>query len=219
MNISNSQSERESHRLQELALDLFLEKSRWVAGASISRSGIGDSIVHMLVDVSPRGHDLIRDHGMQAIEQKIQAELSSKDLQGTCWTFRSGHEDVWGRVEPGVQQKFPRVVSRIDDFPQHRLLIDISPELDCFKGHFPGNPILPGVTQLHWAVCVSRFIYGFNEVPGEVKRLKFRNIIAPPRIVELALNNIHQNEVQFEFASLGQIHSQGCLVFDGELAC
>ena len=43
-----------------------------------------------------------------------------------------------------------------------------------FQGHFPGQPVLPGIVQLHLAVLVCRALYGFDDAPQEVKRLKFK---------------------------------------------
>jgi uncharacterized membrane protein/3-hydroxymyristoyl/3-hydroxydecanoyl-(acyl carrier protein) dehydratase len=131
----------------------------------------------------------------------------------------SPHVDIWGQPEPGLTREFPEVLSRLDDFPNYRLRISITPDLDCFDGHFPDNPILAGVTQLHWAVRASCCLYGFDEAPLEVKRLKFKNVVSPPMVLELALSKMSANEVQFEFASPGQAHSEGRLIFDGEITC
>lgn len=205
--------------MQELAVNLFLEENQWVSDAVIIKSGADNVDVQIHIDIAPNGHDLIRDHGMQKFEREIQAKLSSIDYQGICWKVCSVREEVWGQFDPELKQTFPRVLSRVEDFPNNRLLIDVSPDLSCFQGHFPDKPILAGVTQLHWAACVSCKLYGFDEVPKEVKRLKFRNVVSPPRVLELALSRIFEDEVQFEFASLGQVHSQGRLVFDEAISC
>lgn len=142
---------------------------------------------------------------------KKRKDLASK----ACFS----HMDIWGQREQGSTLEFPQVLSRIDDPPNHRLLINVTPDLDCFHGHFPGNPILAGVTQLHWAVRASGRLYELNEVPLEVKRLKFKNVVSPPMELELVLSKISVNEVQFEFVSPGHVHSEGRLVFAGDLTC
>jgi uncharacterized membrane protein/3-hydroxymyristoyl/3-hydroxydecanoyl-(acyl carrier protein) dehydratase len=131
----------------------------------------------------------------------------------------SPHMDIWGQPDPGLTREFPEVLSRIDDYPIHRLLVSVTPDLDCFDGHFPDNPILAGVTQLHWAVRASSCLYEFDEVPLEVKRLKFKNVVSPTMTLELTLSKMSASEVQFEFASPGQVHSGGRLIFDGETTC
>jgi 3-hydroxymyristoyl/3-hydroxydecanoyl-(acyl carrier protein) dehydratase len=141
------------------------------------------------------------------------------DFQGITWRIRTVHEDVWIRFAVGLTQRFPRIFSLLEEGLKHRLLIDVEAGLSCFRGHFPGNPVLAGVTQLHWAACASCSLHGFNELPAEVKRLKFKSSVSPPRILELALSKTRENEVQFEFSSLGQVHSQGCLIFAGQMSC
>jgi len=205
--------------LQELKFSLFLEENQWVSDAVISKFGVDNADLQIRIDIGPNGHDLIRDHGMQKFEQEIQTKLASINHHGSRWKVCAVREDIWGSLDSGLQQAFPRVLSRLEDYPNNRLLIDVSPELGCFQGHFPDRPILAGVTQLHWAVCAARNLYGFDEVPAEIKQLKFKNIVSPPRVLELALCKAFANEVQFEFTSLGQIHSQGRLIFDEEIPC
>ena len=205
--------------MRELEINQFLKGNKWVSGAVISKSDVANNASQVYMDISPDGHDLIRDQGMQAFEQKILARLFELGIKKDCWKLRSVREDIWEQLEPGLNHEIPRVLSLLDAFLHQRMLLDVSPDLGCFKGHFPGNPILAGVVQLHWAVCFSQALFRFDEVPVEIKRLKFKSIVSPPRILELVLNKSSEQEVQFEFASLGQVHSQGRLIFDEEIPC
>jgi len=114
---------------------------------------------------------------------------------------------------------FPRVLSRHDDDTHLRLVLEIAPELGWFRGHFPGNPVLPGIVQVHWAVIVSRILYPVGGGPREIKRLKFKSVVTPPRIIELSLCSPTENEVQFDYSSLGHQHSQGRLIFEERIPC
>jgi len=120
---------------------------------------------------------------------------------------------------PGLEHNFPPVLSLVEDFPQQRLSLDISSDLGWFRGHFPGTPVLAGVVQLHWAVSISLILFKFKQIPVEIKRLKFKSIVTPPRVMELVLTKTSKHEVQFEFSSLGQVHSLGCLIFDEKILC
>jgi len=119
--------------------------------------------------------------------------------------------------DPGPD--FPRVLSVQEESSEYCLQMDISPKLDCFRGHFPGNPVLPGVVQLHWAVIVSMGYFGFDSVPAEIKRLKFKNVVIPPRVVELTIGRTGRHEVQFVYSGLGLRHSEGRLIFDEDSTC
>jgi 3-hydroxymyristoyl/3-hydroxydecanoyl-(acyl carrier protein) dehydratase len=114
---------------------------------------------------------------------------------------------------------FPPVLSQHDDDVHLRLVMEIAPELSWFQGHFPGNPVLPGIVQVHWAVVASRFLFSVGGEPREIKRLKFKNVVTPPRIIELTLYRPTENEVQFDYSSHGKQHSQGRLIFEEYLPC
>ena len=120
---------------------------------------------------------------------------------------------------PGMEHNFPPILSLVEDFPNQRLLLDITTDLCWFQGHFPGTPVLAGVVQLHWAVSMSLALFEFGEVPVEIKRLKFRSIVTPPRELQLLLTRFGEKEVQFEFSSEDQIHSLGRLIFEENASC
>jgi 3-hydroxymyristoyl/3-hydroxydecanoyl-(acyl carrier protein) dehydratase len=97
--------------------------------------------------------------------------------------------------------------------------LEITPGLAWFHGHFPGNPILPGVVQLHWAVLISQSIFGFSVDPVEIKQLKFKSVVTPGGVLELTLTRRDENIVEFGYSSLDLQHSQGRLIFDEAASC
>jgi hypothetical protein len=76
---------------------------------------------------------------------------------------------------------------------------------------------LPGVVQVHWAVLVSSAYFGLDGVPTVINRLKFKNVIVPPTVVELSVTRSTKVEVSFGYAGAGKQYSEGRLVFDGEV--
>ena len=120
---------------------------------------------------------------------------------------------------PDADDSFPRVLSVLDESPCFRLGLDIPRDLSWFHGHFPGQPVLPGVVQLHWAVIVARALFEFPGSPQEIKRLKFKKVVIPPQVLELSISMQGSNEVQFEFSGPDVQHSQGRLVFAENAAC
>lgn len=118
-----------------------------------------------------------------------------------------------------TQAALPPVISRIGTEAQLSLLLEISPDLGWFRGHFPGQPILAGVVQLHWAVTVARINFNLDQGPLDVSRLKFKNVVLPPTILEMTLHRVAANEVHFTFSSFSNKHSEGRLKFSGGTAC
>ena len=100
-----------------------------------------------------------------------------------------------------------------------RFLLHLLPNHACFRGHFPGRPILAGIIQLHWAVKLAQACLDCNGAPQEILRLKYHNIAVPPRFVELQLepgDRLKESfRVRFSVLSPTGIHAQGMLVFPG----
>jgi 3-hydroxymyristoyl/3-hydroxydecanoyl-(acyl carrier protein) dehydratase len=118
----------------------------------------------------------------------------------------------------GNSGEFPRVLSVTDESEELHLLLEVSPDLDGFRGHFPGNPVLAGIVQLHWAARFSGELFNFQSVPMEIKRLKFKNLVQPPATLTLILRKRADTQIEFEFTSVELSHSSGVLVFEHQPA-
>ncbi|PSU36464.1 3-hydroxyacyl-ACP dehydratase [Photobacterium lutimaris] len=68
------------------------------------------------------------------------------------------------------------------------LVLRLNPQLSDFKGHFPSYPILPGVTQIDWAVYFSQRILGTPTVFAGMDVIKFQEPIQPNQDVQLSLS-------------------------------
>ena len=109
---------------------------------------------------------------------------------------------------------FPRLISVDTPSPDEaHVVMGIGSELCWFRGHFPGNPVLPGVVQLHWAVTVSRAAFDFAQNVSEVRRLKFSRVVTPPSQVDLVVTRQGEHEARFTFSSGGDRNSEGSLIF------
>lgn len=114
-----------------------------------------------------------------------------------------------------ITGEFPPVVAIDARGDTISIELDVTTGLGWFRGHFPGQPVLPGVIQLHWAAETAAILFGLEGPPQHVKRLKFSNVIVPPRVVELHLEKHGDREVQFRVQGEGLQNSQGRLVFPG----
>ena len=59
--------------------------------------------------------------------------------------------------------------------------------LACFRGHFPAQPILAGVTQLQWAATLYKRCYEDPRSVSRVTRLKFMRVIRAREALSLRL--------------------------------
>lgn len=94
-----------------------------------------------------------------------------------------------------------------------RFAVHIPPTLFAFEGHFPGDPVLPGVAQL-LSLALDRVHVLWPELgqPRRVTRLKFRQKIGPGDALELHLER-DAAEVRFELHRGPDLCTQGCLDF------
>lgn len=57
----------------------------------------------------------------------------------------------------------------------------VGDDLAVLQGHFPCEPIVPGVAQIFWAATLARHVFSHlrDEFTGEVQGLKFKRAILP----------------------------------------
>lgn len=77
------------------------------------------------------------------------------------------------------------VVSHQGDTTELRMTLPTT--LAWFQGHFPGEPILPGISQVHMAVLLAREVFGWAPESGDLTRVKFKDIIRPGEVLDLTL--------------------------------
>jgi 3-hydroxyacyl-[acyl-carrier-protein] dehydratase len=83
-------------------------------------------------------------------------------------------------------------------------------EAPCFAGHFPGQPILPGVVQIDWAMRLAAEYLGISEAVATDFQVKFRVVMRPGDnpICTLRLEP-DSRRLSFEYAVGGAIASSG----------
>ncbi|MGN2485112.1 AMP-binding protein [Acinetobacter calcoaceticus] len=106
----------------------------------------------------------------------------------------------------------PVVLSQSQSSDDYILSLEFPPELACFKGHFPTQPIYPGVGQIGFLQHFAKSIWlDLNWCQG-YEQLKFQNLIRPYAIVQLKLSR-KEHKVGFELRDSEQILASGRLLF------
>lgn len=111
--------------------------------------------------------------------------------------------------EPMLQ---PVVLSRLQVDECHQLKLEFTPELLCFKGHFPTQPIYPGVGQIGFIQTFARQIWRDLDWCNGYEQLKFQHLIQPYHVIELKLTR-KQHKVSFELSDVQQTLASGRLLF------
>ncbi|WP_159566188.1 hydroxymyristoyl-ACP dehydratase [Budvicia diplopodorum] len=86
----------------------------------------------------------------------------------------------------------------------------LQPELFWFKGHFPQRSILPGVTQIHWALHYATEIFSINHSFSSIDMVKFQLPLPPKEHITLMLNwDSEKSKLSFQYQCNGRTASSG----------
>jgi 3-hydroxymyristoyl/3-hydroxydecanoyl-(acyl carrier protein) dehydratase len=80
----------------------------------------------------------------------------------------------------------------------------------AFAGHFPDQPVLPGVVQTHWAIRLGDELLGTGCAAALAFKVKFRRVIQPGEGLELRLHHDRTKHfLTFEYRQQGEVASTG----------
>jgi 3-hydroxyacyl-[acyl-carrier-protein] dehydratase len=83
--------------------------------------------------------------------------------------------------------------------PQHyRIAVTLDPEHPVYAGHFPGNPVVPGVCSLQMIVECAGKALGYPVVMIQAPIVKFLEIVRPTVDRELVINIETNNELMLK---------------------
>ena len=174
-----------------------------------------------------KGLELLRSQGKFALVQTLKTALS-QSFERVClprrWRFVTAlPENSMGKTTASALTTLfdPRTLQFVctgqtDRTTDYLLLIPAN--LPFFKGHFPDFAILPGLTQIQWAVELARA--GFHLPPyfAGISNLKFMKPIFPGSRVTATLTLAEDGQnVAFTYASNGSVHAKGKLIFSAEV--
>ena len=92
---------------------------------------------------------------------------------------------------------------------------EAEPEHAAFEGHFPDQPILPGVVQVDWALRLGAEAFGPLGAFSSLEQLKFQAVITPGEPIELRLAwDAAAQELGFAYAGAAGKKSSGFARFE-----
>ncbi|MCE9650895.1 MAG: AMP-binding protein [Parvibaculum sp.] len=105
----------------------------------------------------------------------------------------------------------PNIVSREVGVDEARFDLELMPDLRWFDGHFPGQPILPGVAQLHIASSLAEEAWGIIATGSEMSRIKFRHVMQPGDLVTLMLVRNGADRLDFRYLQGDEVMASGAI--------
>lgn len=95
------------------------------------------------------------------------------------------------------------------------LSLRIKPNIRWFEGHFPGQPVLPGVVQTHWAIELAKHVFSISQAFQKISNLKFHSMILPDTQLVLELTYKAENsQAAFKYYNDQQQYSEGKIIFN-----
>lgn len=91
---------------------------------------------------------------------------------------------------------WPTEVARFQhDLAHGEVLLRLDPELFWFDGHFPAQPILPGLAQLDWVMGYGEKLLGLTLQFQSIQNVKFQSPLLPGDLITLSLNWQEKNRI------------------------
>jgi 3-hydroxymyristoyl/3-hydroxydecanoyl-(acyl carrier protein) dehydratase len=92
--------------------------------------------------------------------------------------------------------------------------VEVMPDSPWFSGHFPGDPILPGIAQLAMVFDVIDQLSDQNLKISGIRNVKFKQIIKPNDNLRIIATPRKENATSFSFRVIvkGEVACSGILI-------
>lgn len=147
-----------------------------------------------IVELDAAGQAVLAEEGAFRLSRRLRQALASRLEPGERpkhWRFEPIPVNPQGkRVQEMVRARFETplgmVVNR--DEQTAEIAMSLEPELIWFNGHFPEQPVLPGIVQVHLASQWAEHLWSWRPNGANLAQLKFRQILRPGDEVRLQLS-------------------------------
>ena len=153
------------------------------------------------VVLSRKGHDQLIEQGAEQTRAAISEFLGQDD-----WII--AQPQPW----PRANQEFPRAWSMQQTDQALDLLAWAGADLHWLEGHFPDQPIVPGVALLHWVGHLGHRCFDRPLGCHSLQRIKFQTPIQPETLLRFELSHSpEKQQLSFRISSDGRLHASGTL--------
>lgn len=106
------------------------------------------------------------------------------------------------------------IVVRRESGAEEAFVLALEPTHLAFQGHFPENPILPGVIQVDWAVRLGTEAFGPLGAFSGMHNLKFMGLVRPGESLTLFLTfDATAGKLSFRYEGETERKSMGTIHF------
>ena len=109
---------------------------------------------------------------------------------------------------------FPEILGETVEPNSLTLALRIPEELAYFTGHFDEVSVVPGVTQILWAVYFAQRYFSISRPFSHMEAIKFKELLLPAQRLELILRHSPPpNKLEFIYRSETAEYSSGRIYF------
>lgn len=196
------------------SLEDFLKQHDFVNDAFCFKK---DEKIACLCALSDKGKEFLLACGLNELKKTLK-QYSRKQLEivPQKWKFidilpvtKRGKTDC-AFIEHlfNINFSFPVILNREQSENKFKFKLYFYPNSNFYNGHFPEYPVTPGVVQLYLAAFIGERCFCEKLTDGQMKRIKFSNIIKAGEIVELELSKTEKN-VGYEYHKSEKTFSSG----------
>ncbi|MCD7878795.1 MAG: AMP-binding protein, partial [Candidatus Gastranaerophilales bacterium] len=174
-----------------------------------------------IVSLTEKGKDFIVQYGIIKLQKHLKQFIRQySSITPQKWHFSDEIPMLnTGKIDKAaiehiftVNCSFPVILDRKIQENEAVYKLFFFRQCNFFEGHFPNFPIVPGVAQLYLAGEFAKYAWGNNCSGGQLKKIKFTNIIEPDNIIYLNLKN-NENFVNYKYYDEYKIYSSGSLPY------
>ena len=98
----------------------------------------------------------------------------------------------------------PAVLAWAETAARLDAMLAFPPDSECFDGHFPGFPILPGVAQLFFVRHFARQVFSDFPDDADYRKLKFQRIVRPGERIDMSVSRADDGVFSFVLSVGGE---------------
>lgn len=214
-------------RLALPEMESALRAHPYVADAAlVSFEPIGDARVGAVVALSESGRAALDAQGRRALGAALGEHLAAywdRVLLPRAWRYVAElPRDAQGKVtraalldllEPAAERApvcDPVVLAEQRGASSLVRELRVPEDLAFLEGHFPGQPVVAGVVQLHWVMLAAAELLGATPQLLALEGLRFRDVLLPSQPFRLSLElSPARDRLRFELSDGERVFAKG----------